>query len=85
MKPLYRKLPSELKSSFSVRHDVMPNFGNVWHYHAELELHYTIRGEGIRFIGDNISQFAPGEIILVGEKLPHAWRCKDEYFQNNPD
>src|SRR5690606_21485407 len=79
------KLPAELESSFSARHDVMPNFGNVWHYHAELELHYTIRGEGIRVIGDNISQFAADEIILVGEKLSHAWRCKDEYFQNNPD
>ncbi|GHE41421.1 AraC family transcriptional regulator [Sphingobacterium griseoflavum] len=63
----------------------MPNFGNVWHYHEELELHYTIRGEGVRFIGDNISSFAPGEIILVGEKLSHAWRCKDEYYQNNPE
>lgn len=85
MKPLYRKLPAKLESSFSARHDVMPNFGNVWHYHEELELHYTIRGEGVRFIGDNISSFAPGEIILVGEKLSHAWRCKDEYYQNNPD
>src|SRR5690606_37394557 len=62
-----------------------PNFGNVWHYHAELELHYTIRCEGVRCIGDNISSFAPDEIIFVGEKLSHAWRCKDEYFQNNPE
>ncbi len=85
MKPLYRKLPAKLESSFSARHDIMPNFGNVWHFHEELELHYTIRGEGVRFIGDNISSFAPNEIILVGEKLSHAWRCKDEYFQNNPD
>lgn len=85
MKPLYRKLPAKLESSFSARHDVMPNFGNVWHYHEELELHYTIRGEGVRFIGDNISSFGPGEIILVGEKLSHAWRCKEEYFQNNPE
>ncbi|WP_437919086.1 AraC family transcriptional regulator [Sphingobacterium sp. LRF_L2] len=85
MKPLYRKLPAKLENSFSARHDVMPNFGNVWHYHEEIELHYTIRGEGVRFIGDNISSFAPGEIILVGEKLSHAWRCKDEYYQNNPE
>lgn len=85
MKPLYRKLPAKLESSFSARHDVMPNFGNVWHFHEELELHYTIRGEGVRFIGDNISSFSPEEIILVGEKLSHAWRCKDEYFQNNSD
>ncbi len=85
MKPLYRKIPAKLESSFSARHDVMPNFGNVWHYHEELELHYTIRGEGVRFIGDNISSFAPGEIILVGEKLSHAWRCRDEYYENNPE
>ena len=85
MKPLYRKLPAKLESSFSARHDIMPNFGNVWHFHEELELHYTIRGEGVRFIGDNISSFSPDEIILVGEKLSHAWRCKDEYFQNDSD
>jgi len=85
MKPLFRKVPVKLESSFSVRHDVMPNFGNVWHYHSELELHYTIRGEGVRFIGDNIGNFSPDEIILLGENLPHAWRCKEEYYQNNPD
>lgn len=85
MKPLFRKVPAKLENSFSARHDIMPNFGNVWHYHAELELHYTIRGEGVRFIGDNISNFSPGEIILVGENLSHAWRCKEEYYQDNPD
>src|SRR5690606_15109407 len=53
-------------------------------YHPELELHYVIRGEGVRFIGNNISNFASGEIILLGENLPHTWRCSDEYFQNNP-
>jgi AraC-like DNA-binding protein len=85
MKPLFRKVPVKLESSFSIRHDVMPNFGNVWHYHPELELHYTIKGEGVRFIGDNIGNFSEGELILLGENLPHAWRCKEEYYQNNPD
>lgn len=85
MKPHFHKIPSTLQSSFSIRHDIKPDFGNIWHYHPELELHYTIKGEGVRFIGDNISNFTPGEMILVGENLPHTWRCKDEYFQNNPD
>ncbi len=83
MKPLYRKLPGKIESSFSVRHDVAPNYGNIWHYHAELELHYNIQGEGVRFIGDNIGNFAPGELILLGENLPHAWRCREEYYQPN--
>lgn len=85
MKPLFRKVPVKLESSFSVRHDINPNYGNIWHYHPELELHYNIRGEGVRFIGDNIGNFSPDEIILLGENLPHAWRCKEEYYQNNPD
>jgi AraC-like DNA-binding protein len=85
MKPHFHKIPSTLQSSFSIRHDIKPDFGNVWHYHPELELHYVIKGEGVRFIGDNISNFTPDEMILLGENLPHTWRCKDEYFQNNPD
>lgn len=85
MKPLFRKVPVRYEHSFSVRHDIMPNFGNVWHYHEELELHYTIRGEGIRFLGDNISTFEPGEIILVGSMLSHAWRCNEQYYQNDPN
>lgn len=83
MKPLYRKLPGKIESSFSVRHDVMPNYGNIWHYHSELELHYNIHGEGVRFIGDNIGNFSSGELILLGENLPHAWRCREEYYQPN--
>jgi len=85
MKPHFHKIPSTLQSSFSIRHDIKSDFGNIWHYHPELELHYVIKGEGVRFIGDNISNFSPGEMILIGENLPHTWRCKDEYFQNNPD
>ncbi len=85
MKPLFRKVPAQYENSFLVRHDIMPNFGNVWHYHEELELHYTIRGEGIRFIGDNISTFEPEEIILVGSMLSHAWRCNEEYYKFDPN
>ncbi|MNY00427.1 HTH-type transcriptional activator RhaR [compost metagenome] len=85
MKPHFHKIPGTLQSSFSIRHDVKPDFGNIWHYHPELELHYVIKGEGVRFIGDNISNFTAGEMILLGENLPHTWRCKDEYLQNNPD
>ena len=85
MKPHFHKVPVTLQSSFSIRHDIKPDFGSIWHYHPELELHYVIKGEGVRFIGDNISNFVPDEMVLLGENLPHTWRCKDEYFQGNPD
>jgi len=85
MKPLFHKVPVKPQSSFSIRHDIKSNFVGIWHYHPELELHYIIRGEGVRFIGDKISNFSPGEIVLLGENLPHTWRSSDQYYQNNPD
>jgi len=84
MKPHFHKVPTQLQASYSARHDVMQNFGTTWHYHPELELHHVIRGEGVRFIGDNIGNFSSGEIVLLGSNLPHTWRCKEEYFENNP-
>lgn len=85
MKAYFHKVPIELQSSFSIRHNNKPNFGSLWHYHPELELNYIIKGEGVRFIGDNISNFSDGDMVLLGEKLPHTWRCKEEYFQTNSD
>ena len=75
MKPHFHKVPQPLESSFSIRRD--SSFGSLWHYHPELELHYLIKGEGVRFIGDNISNFSDGEIVLLGENLPHKWHCRE--------
>lgn len=85
MKPLFHKIQTNMQSSFVVKHDRLPNFGKIWHYHPELELHYVLKGEGVRFIGDTISNFSSGEIILLGENLPHTWRCNEEYYQNKTD
>jgi AraC-like DNA-binding protein len=81
MKPHFHKVPITQENSFSIRHDMAPNFGTLWHYHPELELHYTIQGEGVKFIGDNVSNFSGDDMILLGENLPHTWHCKEEYFQ----
>jgi AraC-like DNA-binding protein len=80
MKPHYHKVPKNLENSFSLRKDVSANFESTWHYHPELELHYTKKGEGLRFIGDNISNFYSDEMLLLGENLPHTWKSHDAYL-----
>lgn len=80
MKPHFHKVPSQLQYSFSIRRDT--SFGSLWHYHPELELHYLIKGEGVRFIGDNISNFSDGEIVLLGENLPHKWYCRADVSED---
>lgn len=83
MKPHFHKVPIGAENSFSIRHDTRPNFGTLWHYHPELELHYIVRGEGTQYIGDNVSNFSGGDMVLLGQNLPHTWRCKEEYFAGN--
>ncbi|MHA4812487.1 AraC family transcriptional regulator [Flavitalea flava] len=85
MKPHFYKVNTPLQESFTVHHLKSQNFGRIWHYHPELELHYTIKGNGLRFIGDNVTNFNAGEVILLGENLPHSWRCQEEYYTKDPD
>ncbi|WP_428667009.1 AraC family transcriptional regulator [Runella sp.] len=85
MKPQFYLVPRDILSSHLSRHHTLPNFGTVWHYHPELELHYIVRGEGVRFVGDNVSNFNAGELLLLGENLPHMWRCNEQYFRQDPN
>lgn len=78
MKAYFHKISKPSQNSFVVRHDIAPNFGKPVHYHDDLELHLTLKGEGIRFIGDNVSSFEPGDILLLGEDLPHAWHAREK-------
>lgn len=75
MIPKYHIVPKAQDNAFSIRHDVLPQFGSLWHYHPEIELHYLIKGEGVRFIGDSIGNFQQDDMILMGSNLPHTWKC----------
>lgn len=84
MKPHFHKVPRTSDNSFSFRYDRKPNFETLWHFHPELELHYIVKGQGTQYIGDTISSFSDGDLIFLGENLPHTWRCSEKYFQGNP-
>ena len=75
MKPKFHQVPKQSDHTFRIRHDLMPNFGTIWHYHPEIELHYVIKGQGLKFIGDNISNFQEDEMVLLGSNIPHTWKC----------
>lgn len=84
MKPHYHRVPTNTQDAFTARYDATRNLSSIWHYHPQLELHCVVRGEGMRFIGDSINNFSPGEIILLGENLPHNWQCSESYLREDP-
>ena len=65
-----RKLP--LKSNDSI------------HSHKNFELNFITSGSGRRIVGDNISGFEKGDLVLMGPELPHCWEVLDEKLTNQP-
>ncbi len=70
-------------SSFTIKNNRYPHFLKIWHYHTEMELVAILESTGTRFIGDNIQKFEKGEIVLLGENLPHMWLNDDAYFKKS--
>lgn len=46
-----------------------------WHYHEAYQLTLYLAGQGTRFVGDHIAPFFPGDLVMIGENLPHYWHC----------
>jgi AraC-like DNA-binding protein len=55
------------KFDASQSQNMQPN----WHFHPELEIVYIKEGSGKRHIGNHISQYYGGDLIMVGPNLPH--------------
>ena len=74
-KPALEKVNPVFGSSFSVKHytDPSPNVSRpFWHFHPEMELVYVKGGSGKRHIGNHISCYQNGDLILIGSMLPHS-------------
>lgn len=84
MKPSYEKVPVGNGRSLQVKHFTMPYFDSPFHFHPEYELTYIVQGNGQRFVGDNVTSFVSGDLVLLGPNLPHFWQSSTDYYQQNP-
>jgi len=63
--------PSAASFVYQIKRE--PSFGVFWHFHPEYQLTLVLRGRGKRFVGDDVSRFGPGDLVLTGPNLPHMW------------
>jgi AraC-like DNA-binding protein len=73
VKARIQKLLPPTTASFIYQIRREPSFGIFWHYHPEYQLTLISRGQGKRFVGDDISPFKAGDLVLTGPNLPHMW------------
>ncbi len=85
MKPILISTKETFKSKLAIDSNVYPNFYNPWHYHEELELTLVLKSYGQRQVGDDVENFYPGDLVLVGSNLPHVWKNDQSFFKNSKE
>ena len=68
--------------SFSFKRSEQPYFYDKYHHHPEYELSFVEKGNGLRFVGDNIAPFKEGDMVLLGPNLSHMWKCDRYYYES---
>lgn len=66
MKASLEHLSENINQPIQLKEIVQARFDAPYHFHPEFELTLIISGEGKRFIGNQISDFSPGDLVLLG-------------------
>ncbi|HEX8677263.1 MAG TPA: AraC family transcriptional regulator [Segetibacter sp.] len=83
MRPQLHKLPLINDTSFLYKNWHCEYFDKPWHFHEEYELVMIDKSKGTKFIGDKVSEFEEGELMLIGPKIPHFFRNNIDYYKKN--
>jgi AraC-like DNA-binding protein len=77
VKPIYQKLMGCPDEGLVVKEILGDACNCPWHCHSEIELILTLRSQGYRIVGDKIQSLQPGDMVLLGANLPHAYQHED--------
>lgn len=88
VKPTYEKITQNFQQSFTARlilRENRPLLSQAWHFHPELEICYTSKSKGKRFVGNHISDYKKDDLVLFGTNLPHGFttdqKCRQVVIQ----
>jgi AraC-like DNA-binding protein len=73
MKATYEQVSENIDNAFLYRQFSLPKFNAPYHFHPELELTLILKSSGRRFVGRQINDFEAGDLVLLGENVPHCW------------
>jgi len=73
MEIIYENIFVPHRHSFITRKLQLDPKSHKIHSHKNFELNYISSGSGKRIVGNNISSFTGGDLVLLGPDIPHCW------------
>ncbi|MFT0716148.1 AraC family transcriptional regulator [Flagellimonas lutimaris] len=74
MKVLPFKIPKPKDEALVYQVDREQVFYDQLHQHAEIQISYIAKGSGSLIVGDSISDYKEGDILVIGGFVPHAFK-----------
>jgi cupin superfamily acireductone dioxygenase involved in methionine salvage len=82
MNPIFEKTNLQEDQSFFIEEIKKPFFSGKLHFHPEIEIIYVREGSGIKYIGDSITPFYPGDLVIIGSNIPHLWSSDPDHLNS---
>ena len=70
------------EQSISIKKIDQHHFDGPFHFHDLCEMNYVVESFGKTIVGDNISNFSSGDLVLMNANLPHIWYNDPRYFKD---
>lgn len=85
MEFIYEKIFVPHKHSFITRRLKMDPDSDKMHSHKNFELNLITSGSGRRIVGNNISSYTRGDLVLLGPNISHCWEVLETDKGNEPE
>lgn len=76
MEFIYEKISVPFKKTFITRRLKMDPKSNKIHSHKNFELNLIVSGSGRRIVGNHISSYTKGDLVLLGPNVYHCWEVQ---------
>lgn len=83
MRFVYEKIDVSHKHSFITRRLKMDPDSDKIHSHKNFELNYITAGSGRRIVGNHISSYTKGDLVLLGPHISHCWEVMEPGSDNH--
>ncbi len=85
MEFVYEKIFVPHKHSFITRRLKMDPDSDKMHSHKNYELNLITSGSGRRIVGNYISSYKPGDLVLLGPNIMHCWEVLETEKDKEPE